>query len=132
MMLRTSLPASAQSRAFVRSFNGARCCGGFLAALTIARPLPADDEAAKIRILSYIDFIVTFAACWIIFFIAIMIFFFMPALNNKNADINTTRSMLLYLPVVVVARVKPILLLIDDILARQDQMGGSSRSVAPA
>ena len=93
------------------------------------------DAAAEALDLAYIDFLMTFSGCWIAFFALVIFIGFIPAVNKKNSDIHTTRSMLLYLPVPVVARAPSILALVDDILARNsDQFTAaatSSTRVAP-
>ena len=87
-------------------------------------------------ILDYITFLVTFSSCWLAFFTLTILLFFSPSVNAKNNDIHTTRSMLLYLPVQVVARVKSILALVEDILAKNSDAttgipSSSSRQVVP-
>jgi PAS domain S-box-containing protein len=97
-----------------------------------------DDEAQSI-VLGYVTFLLNFSACWLTFFTLVIFFYFIPSVVRKNNDIHTTRSMLLYLPVPVVSRVKSILALVEDILARNSddalsKGAGSStsgRQVAP-
>lgn len=96
------------------------------------------NNAAQTTILNYVEFLTTFSASWLSFFAVVIFFFFLPSVDMKNADVHTTRSMLLYLPVPVVQRVTSILALVDDIIAKNNDSlavvggGASGRSrVAP-
>ena len=51
-----------------------------------------------------------------------MAFFFMPAISRTNKDIQTKRTMLLYLPTQIVARIKTIRLLVNEILAHDNDV----------
>jgi hypothetical protein len=81
----------------------------------------------------------SFVPVYLVVFVIIILVFFDRDVVAKNSDIQTTRTMLLYLPVLVIARAKGIKALVDGILARDaDGLGGgggapgSSKRVAPA
>jgi len=79
------------------------------------------DDEAKGVVVGYVNFLTAFSAVWLSLFALLIAFYFSPAVVSKNTDIHTTRSMLLYLPVPVVARVASIQALVEGILARHSE-----------
>jgi hypothetical protein len=65
----------------------------------------------------FITFLTVFTPCYMVSFILIITFIFMPQVVRTNMDIHTKRTMLLYLPPQVVARIPSIKVMVDDILS---------------
>jgi hypothetical protein len=91
--------------------------------------MEADDRLAALE-----AFDNTFAPAYLCFFALSMLTMFVTQVRFTNKDIQAKRSMLLYLPVPIVARVRTIRELIDKIVASDgDGVGAApSRSHAPA
>jgi UPF0716 family protein affecting phage T7 exclusion len=88
-------------------------------------------EEASHKIEATLDFYSVFVPVYIVAFCLLMLTYFSSMVTSTNKDIQAKRSMLLYLPVDIVARVRTIWLLIEEIVANSDESGGSGGSGAP-
>lgn len=78
---------------------------------------------------SFLAFLNVFVPTFMCLFVGLMAFGFLPRVYATNRDLATKRAMILYLPVQVVARIPTIRKLVDDILQRNGDRGGTvSRS----
>jgi hypothetical protein len=81
------------------------------------------------RIENFVLFLSVFTPAYMITFVGIIVFMFMPQVVRTNMDINTKRAMLLYLPPQVVARIPSVKLMVDQILATDaTHISGGSRA----
>lgn len=71
-------------------------------------------------------FLLTFVPSFMGAFVCLVAFSFLPNIRRVNQDIITKRTMLLYLPAPIVARTATIRALIDEILARDAELGNGS------
>jgi hypothetical protein len=86
-------------------------------------------EEAVNTVDGFIMFLSVFAPAYMASFVLIIMFIFMPQIVHTNMDIHTKRTMLLYLPPQVVARIPSIKQMVDDILSTDTTLGGGrSRS----
>jgi hypothetical protein len=76
------------------------------------------DEAMH-TIANFVTFLTVFTPAYMVSFILIIAFIFMPQVFRTNMDIHTKRTMLLYLPPQIVARIPSIKAMVEDILAME-------------
>ena len=88
--------------------------------------------AATDSIDGFNTFVGTFVPTYVVIFVLCMATMFTSMVQGTNKDIQTKRSMLLYLPVAVVARVKTIRALIEDILATDADGAGLGNALMTA
>jgi hypothetical protein len=75
------------------------------------------EEEANTSINNFVTFLTVFMPAYMTSFVLIIVFIFMPQVVHTNMDIHTKRTMLLYLPPQVVARIPSIKMMVDEILA---------------
>jgi hypothetical protein len=88
---------------------------------------------------AFLALISLFVPIFMTAFVLLMIFWFLPETKRENKAMQTKRAMLLYLPVFVVARIRSIKTLVDEIIASEaagalgqaTSAAMSSRKVAP-
>jgi hypothetical protein len=68
-------------------------------------------------ITKFLDFLNAFVPMYMVAFVLVMAFVFMPQIAKTDMDIHTKRTMLLYLPPQIVARIPSIKAMVDEILA---------------
>jgi hypothetical protein len=66
---------------------------------------------------AFVIFLTVFTPTYMLSFVLIIAFMFMPQIVRTNQDIHTKRTMLLYLPPQVVARIPSIYMMVTEILA---------------
>jgi hypothetical protein len=64
----------------------------------------------------FLTFLVWFLSVYLVFFVLFMVLFFWPQVKKVNREIQTHRSMLLFLPIQVIAKIRTLKKLVDDIL----------------
>lgn len=77
---------------------------------------------------SFQTFLLTFVPAFMGAFVCLVAFSFLPNIRSVNSDLVTKRSMLLFLPPQIVARTPSIRALIDEILEKAAELGGSGGS----
>jgi hypothetical protein len=86
-------------------------------------------NAARDSIDSFLMFLSIFVPTYMVAFVLVIAFMFMPQVLQTNADIHTKRLMLLYLPPQIVARIPSIAAMVSDILATDtSQVGARTRA----
>jgi hypothetical protein len=73
------------------------------------------DDAAADNTARCVNFLLVFVPVWLFLFVLYIAFVFVPLIYRINVEIQTKRGMLLYLPIEIVAHVKPLRELIESI-----------------
>lgn len=80
---------------------------------------------------SFVLFLSVFTPSYMVSFLLLILFVFMPQIQLTNHDIHTKRTMLLYLPPQIVARIPSIKAMVDEILAVEIAGAGGRANASP-